>query len=314
MSSISSQALADSALGLSKPVCEQLDSVKSTPSVMPSCTSTGPTSPSTTTSASSTASPIGKQLNLFAADTPASPFQSQESNAAQRMKGISGLKCLELYEKSGRDGSLPRTLLGMLNKVSTRLPHRWKLKTSPSGRLLFQLQPLTRHTGGTDSGLLPTPMAVMRGRPEIAFQQALKGEPLYKRRDKDGNGRQFSIVDYLIYHSSLPTPMASDCKGATDNCARIKNQELSYLRYCLHFHLKPPSMTSYPHPSFVERMMGYPIGHTDLGGLETRSFRKSSRSLDAPLLNWINNANRIPNRSSNHTPNPIPNPSEGEIL
>jgi hypothetical protein len=148
---------------------------------------------------------------------------------------------------------------------------------------LFQLQPSTRRTDAIACGLLPTPTAQMRGRPEIAAQQALKGEPLYKRRDKEGSGRQFSIVDYLIYRKLLPTPTASDSKGATDNCRRIKEGELSYLRYYLHFRQKPTSVTSYPHPSFVERMMGYPIGHTDLGPLETRSFRKSRKSLVASL-------------------------------
>jgi hypothetical protein len=206
------------------------------------------------------------------------------------MKGISGLRCIDLYEKSGRDGSLPRMLLGILDSVSTRLPHRWKLRATPSGRLLFQLQPLTRRTAATGCGLLPTPTVQMRGRPEIAAQQALKGEPLYKRRDKEGTGRQFSIVDYLIYRKLLPTPTASDCKGATDNCKRIKEGELSYLRYFLHFHLKPSSVTSYPHPSFVERMMGYPIGHTDLGPLETRSFRKS-RQLSVASLSILKNRN-----------------------
>jgi hypothetical protein len=176
-------------------------------------------------------------------------------------------------------------LLDILNSVSTRLPHRWKLRASPSGRLLFQLAPLTRRTDETDFGLLPTPTAQTRGRPEIAVRQALKGEPLYKRRDKDGTGRQFSITDYLLYRSLLPTPMACDCKGATDNCKRIKLEQLSYLRYFLHFHLKPPSGTSYPHPSFVEKMMGYPAGHTDLGPSETQSFRKSRKSSDEPSSN-----------------------------
>jgi hypothetical protein len=175
-------------------------------------------------------------------------------------------------------------LLDILGSVSTRLPHRWKLKASPFGRLYFQLQPLTRHTGATGSGFLPTPTVQMRGRPEIAMQQALKGEPLYQRRDKNGTGRQFSITDYLIYHSYLPTPVASDCKGASSNCKKIKERELSYLRNFLHFHLEPSSITSWPHPSFVEKMMGYPIGHTALEDSATRSFRKLRQSSGKSLV------------------------------
>ena len=291
MSSTCFQGLADSVLALSEPECAPSVSVKSNPSVEPCCTSTGPTSPSTLTSEGLTEPAIVEPSISSAAATPASLSVAPDHDAAQQMKDTSGLKCIDLYEKSGRDGSLPRMLVGILTSVSTRLPHRWKLRATPSGRLLFQLQPLTRRTDATAFGLLPTPTAQTRGRPEIAIQQALKGEPLYKRRDKDGSGRQFSIADYLLYRSLLPTPTASDCKGATNNCKRIKEGNVSYLRYYLHFHLNPSSVTSYPHPSFVERMMGYPIGHTDLGPLEIRSFRKSRRSsvVSSSILKSITN-------------------------
>ena len=279
MSSTCFQGSADSVLALSEPECAPSGSAKLNPSVEPCCTSTGLTSPFIPTSEGSTGPAIAEPLILSAGAIPVSPSVSPDHGAAQMMKGISGLKCLDSYEKSGRDGSLPRMLVGTLTSVSTRLPHRWKLRATPSGRLLFQLQPLMRRTDVTDSGLLPVPTAQMRGRPEIATQQALKGDPLYKRRDEAKAGRQFSIVDYLIYRKLLPTPTASDCKGATDNCRRIKEGKVSYLRYYLHFHLNPSVVTSYPHPSFVESMMGYPIGHTDLGPLEIRSFRKSRKSL-----------------------------------
>jgi len=100
-----------------------------------------------------------EQLTLFAADTPASPFQQQERERAQRMKGISGRKCLELYAVAGRDGSLPKMLVDILTSVSTRLPHHWKLRASPSGRLLFQLVPSGHGTDETDCGLWLTPTA-----------------------------------------------------------------------------------------------------------------------------------------------------------
>jgi hypothetical protein len=126
----------------------------------------------------------------------------------------------------------------MLASASIPLPMRWKLKASPSGRLLFQLALLGRRTKGTAFGL-------------------------------------------------LPTPMASDCKGATDNCKKVKKGDTSYLRYFLHFYLKPEG-SSWPHPSFVERMMGYPIGHTVLEPSETLSFRRSRRSSAKPSCDMKN--------------------------
>lgn len=68
----------------------------------------------------------------------------------------------------------------------------------------------------------------------------------------------------------LPTPTASDHKGASRGCKKIKNKELSMLRYYLFYHYAPPqAKTSYPNPLLLERMMGYPTGHTELKPLET---------------------------------------------
>ena len=278
MSSTFSPVSEGSALASNIQACEPSPSAKSIPTAAPSSDGIGLESPSTPTSESSTEPLTRERSTSSAGAIPASPSASPENSAAARIKDTSGRKCIVLYERSGRDGSWPRMLLDILNSVSTRLPHRWKLKATPSGRLLFQLVPLTHLIGGIGCGFLPTPTAQTRGRPEIAKQLALSGQPLYKRRDKEGSGRQFSLVDFLIYQSLLPTPMASDFRGASDNCKRIKEGHISYLRYYLHFHLQPPGLTSYPHPSFVERMMGYPIGHTALDASATPSFRKSQHT------------------------------------
>jgi hypothetical protein len=216
-----------------KPACAQSGSAKSIRSAMPSCNDAGPAFPSTPTSGGLTAPPMPDGLTLSAEAIPANRSAWQDRGVARLMKDISGRRCLDSYVKSGRDGSLPRMLLDTLTSVSTRLPHRWSLKASPSGRSIFALLPLTRTIEGKGYGL-------------------------------------------------LPTPTASDCKGATENCRRIKERDLSYLRFYLHFHARPDYPVSYPHPAFVERMMGYPIGHTDLGLSETRSFRKSPRSSAKP--------------------------------
>jgi len=62
-----------------------------------------------------------------------------------------------------------------------------------------------------------------------------------------------------------PTPTASDHKGSSSGCKKIRNKEISMLRYFLHFHFaKQHQKTTYPNPSLLEAMMGYPIGHTEL--------------------------------------------------
>ncbi len=159
MSSISSQASADFPSASKPQECEPSLFAKLSLTAAPSCAGIGRTCRSTRTCGRSTADNTGAQSSLFAADTLASPSAWQDEGVAKKMKDISGRKCIALFERSGRDGSLPRMLLDILASASMRLPHRWKLKASPSGRLLFQLAPLAHRTGETVCGLWPTPNA-----------------------------------------------------------------------------------------------------------------------------------------------------------
>ena len=60
----------------------------------------------------------------------------------------------------------------------------------------------------------------------------------------------------------LPTPTASDHNGSSDKSSQKDKSRLKdYLHY---YDAVKGNGTSYPHPEFVEAMMGYPIGHTEL--------------------------------------------------
>jgi hypothetical protein len=95
----------------------------------------------------------------FAAAIPASRSASPDGNAEKRTRDTSGRKCIDSYERSGRDGSFARTLMATLNAASTPYSLTWKLRATPAGRSLFQLAPSGRLIGGTAYGLLPTPLA-----------------------------------------------------------------------------------------------------------------------------------------------------------
>ncbi len=56
-----------------------------------------------------------------------------------------------------------------------------------------------------------------------------------------------------------PTPTASDCRGGATNG---RDSELKH-------YLKRRYGGVYPHPTFVEGLMGFPIGWTDLSNSET---------------------------------------------
>src|SRR5579864_1020234 len=115
MSSTCFPVSADSALDSSNQECEPSLSVKSIPSATQCCTSTGLMSPFIPTSEDSTEPAIAEPSISSAGDTPVSPSVLPDHDAAREMKGISGRKCIDSYEKSGRDGSLPRMLLGILD-------------------------------------------------------------------------------------------------------------------------------------------------------------------------------------------------------
>ena len=82
--------------------------------------------------------------------------------------------------------------------------------------------------------------------------------------------RQWDSIIYENEFGLWPTPTASDFKGASSGCRKIREAEISMLRYFLHFHFAGPDQkTTYPNPTLLEAMMGYPIGHTELKPSET---------------------------------------------
>lgn len=243
-----------------------------------------------------------EQLTLFAEDTLASLSVWPGSEKARAMTAISGQRCLLASKNTDPVGLLEKMLLDTSLWASTVCYLTWKVKATPQGRLLFQLAPSTPDIDGIESGLwrtpqasegspvnkdylqkrikeqmpmslrghmaavewglLPTLTALQRGRPDVAMELAAKKQPLYKRRNKQGSGRQFSIVDALVYREMMmPTPTTSDAKGSSKKRYKGSGNEKSNLCEVLR---TSKDDGIYPHPEFVEALMGYPIGHTAL--------------------------------------------------
>ena len=68
-----------------------------------------------------------------------------------------------------------------------------------------------------------------------------------------------------------PTPVRSDYKGAN---LRGSKQRESQLKEWLHVRFSQGRKTTYPNPWFLERVMGWPIGWTELRPLETDKFQQ----------------------------------------
>jgi hypothetical protein len=79
--------------------------------------------------------------------------------------------------------------------------------------------------------------------------------------------------------SLWPTPTATDWKGGSENSLKAKANRIGYLRYATVPH--DGGGSSYPMPSFVEALMGFPIGWTELTPSATPSCPKSQNGSDA---------------------------------
>lgn len=200
------------------------------------------------------------QMSMFSAEAsldPASRSVLPGSDEARRMTVTSGLKCCELLQNCGPVGSLARMLLESSIWHSTQCFLTWKTKVMPSRRLLFRLVPSTPRTGGTDARL----SGVERWKENITGED---GEPILWKTPiaSDSANRKF-------YHNSRgepnlsgmvkmwPTPKAQNSRG---NGERHRDGG--------------PSLDVVAggqlNPTFVEWLMGFPLGWTDLNALETQ--------------------------------------------
>ena len=201
------------------------------------------------------------QMSMFSAEAsldPASRSVLPGSDEARRMTVTSGLKCLELSRISGPLGLLARTLLGSSIWRSTRCALTWKARITPSKRLLFRLVPSTPRTGATDARL----SGVERWKENITGED---GDPILWKTPiaSDSANREF-------YHNSRgepnlsgmvkmwPTPIATDWKNRGCKDYR-KNRE----------HQLQTEVGGQLNPTWVEYLMGFPLGWTDLNASET---------------------------------------------
>ena len=228
-------------------------------------------------------------LGSLPEDTLAHLFHKPGSVEARKTTVTSGRRCSELFASADPLGSVQRMLLDTSAWVSTKCWLTWKVKTTPAGRLLFQLVPRMHHTDEIESGLwatprrmIPTPTASDHIERESSSSEAvnpLTGKsvsldrfvrfwpteedqksgipqmwPTPTARDgKSGKGkqpRQFSELNSTV-ERMWPTPTASDSKFQSLDVA-ARNQKIA------------EEAGGSLNPQWVEWLMGYPSGWTDL--------------------------------------------------
>jgi len=184
-------------------------------------------------------------------DTPASPSRQPGSAEAIKMTDTSGQKCLELSKLCGPAGSLERMLLATSLWASTRCYLTWKAKDTKQGALLYRLSPQMPRTDETGAGsLVPTPDT--RGFTNDGSLQMLM---------KIANSREeWSAMAYRAGRSQKeriwPTPAARDYKGMS---GKGRQERKGNPKDTL-----PNAVGGSLNPQWVEWLMGYPVGYTDL--------------------------------------------------
>ena len=219
-----------------------------------------------------------KQMDFFPStssqeDTLANLSPSQVEKKVKKIQDTSGQKCLDLSKNSDRLGLLEKMLVDTLNSVSTPYSRTWKVKTTPQGRLVFQLLASVPNTKEKESGLWRTPDAYSGGSNLNKIKEAL-AEGHLKR--KSGHTIQIRLADQVKEPRLWPTPAAHEARlGYQRRDTGKKGTQKSLSTIVIDTEGGREKTTGQLNPTWVEWLMGYPTGWTDLSVSETVSSHKS---------------------------------------
>ena len=186
-----------------------------------------------------------KQMELIPSislqeDTLANLSPSQVEKKVKMIRDTSGQSILDLSKNAGRLGLLEKMLVDTLNSVSTPLSRTWKVKTTPLGRLVFQLRASAPTTKERGSGLLPTPTTQEIEHPNLILTKT------GRRLTKDGkNSHSLNLADTVRIWR---TPDAHGGRGpSSEKRMKMKLEKkmpISLNDQVAHPHLMWPTPTS----------------------------------------------------------------------
>lgn len=253
MSLTYSAASADSASALSEPGCEQCSSSSSTRSAGPSSPNTGPTSPAMTTSAPFT-------LPLDLPTSSAEGFPAKTSATRERVRDWPepgrdfGESTPVWLAKFDPDSSSWRTSQHCLVEGLEPFSETWPRSGMTRNGTAYRLPPLAHLTDATEYGSWPTPNAA-DNRPRATAYSTARRMRL---------GKQISLEAAVKF---WPTPAARDYRDGGYPAEHARHT---------------PSLAAQAggtlNPTWVEWLMGFPLGWTVCEAWETRSSRRSRKS------------------------------------
>ena len=171
------------------------------------------------------------------------------SAEARQMTVRSGRKCCALSRKQDPLGLLEKTLLASSVWNSTRCYLTWEPSATPQGRLLFQLAVSMPRTDGTGSGLWRTPDTEADGRGEYKDPE--------KIRIRWERGHQVTLSNQVRMWPTPKTPTGGGQMNRTTSGGGIRKLEDPVSK-------SEGFNTGSLNPVFVEWLMGFPSGFTDL--------------------------------------------------
>ena len=188
-----------------------------------------------------------EQLTLFPEDSPASPFPWLESKRAKGMIDTSGRRCSELSESCARVALSVRTFLESSRLPPGRWSRIWSVLAITSSCLILRLRlselgTEDRECSSSESQVWPTPRA-------NEYKDTLKSVPPSRQKDP-GKCNLTQRVAMKLF----TTPCAADAQGTHGggNHGSLRTDVAGQLN-----------------PTWVEWLMGFPPGWTDLNASET---------------------------------------------
>ena len=205
-------------------------------------------------------------------------FFPSTSSLADTLANLSPSQVEKKVKNSDQLGLLEKMLVDTLNLVSTPYSRTWKVKVTPQGRLVFQLRASVRTTKESESGLWRTPDNMAGGSNLPGIKKALD-EGHLKR--PSGQAIQIRLEDQVKEERLWPTPAAHEGRlGYQRRDTGKKGTQKSLTTKVIDKEGGREKTTGQLNPTWVEWLMGYPIGWTDLNVSETASSHKSPTTSD----------------------------------
>ena len=208
-----------------------------------------------------------KQSPLYPAASPASPSPPLAGGKALRMNAIYGRRCAGLLPSCGPVGCLGKMLLASSIWGSTKRFLTWQKRDTLFSHSYFRLAASAHGMSASEllsSRLMfPTPLASDKGtaRDAASLDVFLSEGGIFRKRNKNGSIWSLSLSAAVFYL----TPVASDgFRSTLKPSAYDPAKKDGNLSAQVVFQEQPVSDTAALNPDWVEWLMGFPQGWTDV--------------------------------------------------